>query len=318
MNDYGFTSAFASHLNEYLAFKKNMGCYGQSRICYLKRFDSYSVAHDCTVFDRGTVEGWVRSQLERSSRYRSWMSYIRDFGRWLRAHGDENAYVLPGQWKAPFVRACPHLFSSHEVERFFVAAAHLKARSPWQWQAVAFFTLLHSCGIRTGEARALLVDQVDLDGAHLEIHWSKGNRSRRLPLTDQVVEILAACEQRSREEFGPSRRTFFISAAGSKLTGSSVGIVFNRIWEQAGLPRPSQDSQPRPYGFRHHFAYANIERWMAQDKDVTALLPYLTRYLGHATFESTYYYIHTSPDFMSAYAHLTQRSATMLPPVGFE
>ncbi len=34
------------------------------------------------------------------------------------------------------------------------------------------------------------------------------------------------------------------------------------------------------------------------------MLPYLSRYMGHASFDSTYYYIHTSPDFMDAYAKI--------------
>jgi hypothetical protein len=34
--------------------------------------------------------------------------------------------------------------------------------------------------------------------------------------------------------------------------------MFNRIWDRAGLPRPLGGQQPRPYDFRHHFAYANI------------------------------------------------------------
>jgi hypothetical protein len=49
------------------------------------------------------------------------------------------------------------------------------------------------------------------------------------------------------------------------------------------------------------------------------MLPYLSRYMGHASFDSTYYYIHTSPDFMDAYDGITQRQArTLLPEVGFE
>ena len=44
---------------------------------------------------------------------------------------------------------------------------------------------------------------------------------------------------------------------------------------------------------RHHFAYANIERWMTQGRDVTAMLPYLARYMGHAGFESTFYYVNS-------------------------
>ena len=57
---------------------------------------------------------------------------------------------------------------------------------------------------------------------------------------------------------------------------------------------------------------------MAQGRDVTAMLPYLARYMGHASIESSYYYIHTSPDFMHAYAAITAASQSLLPEVGFE
>lgn len=315
--EHGFGSAFAPHLEAYLVFKEAMGCYGASRVWYLKRFDAYCRQHERTTFDRDTVEGWVLDQLQRSGRYRSWMSYIRDFGRWLQAHQDHDAYVLSDQWKAGFVPAHPYLLSNQEVEAFFTAAGHLHAQSPWRWQAVAFFTLIHSCGIRTGEARGLRPEQVDLHQRHLDIIWAKGNRSRRLPVTQQVVDVLADCDQASRRRFGP-RATFFVSAAGTPVTAAAVGVIFNRIWDQAGLPRPAHGTRPRPYDFRHHFAYANIERWMAQGSDVAALLPYLSRYMGHATFESTYYYVHTSPDFMAGYASIADSSACVLPEVGQE
>lgn len=317
MNARGFTSAFATQLDDYLTFKEKMGFYGKSRIWYLKQFDAYCAERDLTVFDLDTVEGWVRAQLQRSGRYRSWMSYIRDFGRWLHTHANSDAYVLSGRWKAPFVRAQPYLLTGDEIERFFTAAARVHAQSPWRWQATAFFTLMHSCGMRTGEARALLVEDVDLDDGHIDVVSSKGNRSRRLPVTDDVTGVLTACDQISRDRF-TSRRTFFVSAAGGPVTAATVGVMFNRIWDQAGLPRPVGGRRPRPYDFRHHFAYANIERWAADGKDVTAMLPYLSRYMGHATFESTYYYIHTSPDFMDAYAQVTLESESLLPEVGFE
>ena len=317
MSIHGFTSAFAPELDRYLVFKQSMGCYGASRIWYLRRFDAYCTQHDRRVFDRDTVEGWVTEQLDRSGAYRSWMSYVRDFGRWLQAQGHTDAYVLSADWQAPFVPARPYLLTADEIEQFFAAAGRLHAHSPWRWQSTAFFTLMHSCGLRTGEVRALLTEQVDLDGGHVDIIWSKGNRSRRLPVTDQVVEVLTACHQASSRLFG-ARRTFFVSATGQPVTAASVGVVFNRIWDQAGLPRPADGSRARPYDFRHHFAYANIERWMAQGCDVTAMLPYLSRYMGHATFESTFYYVHTSPDFMNAYADLAAAGQSLLPEVGFE
>jgi integrase len=319
MSAHGFTSAFAPELDAYLAFKEKMGFYGSSRVWYLKRFDAYCAAHARTVFDRDTVEGWVTEQLAASGHYRSWMSYVRDLGRWLGVHGNPDAYVLSNRWKAPAFRAQPYLLRTSEIERFFSAAAQLQAQSPWQWQAVPFFTLMHSCGLRTGEVRRLSPDRVDLREGHVDVLCSKGDRSRRLPLTDDVIGVLAACEQTSRQHFGMSRTRFFVSGAGHPVTAATVGQIFNRIWDQAALARLKDGRQPRPYDFRHHFAYANIERWMAGGKDVTAMLPYLARYMGHATIESTYYYIHTSPDFMDSYADIADNKAlSVLPEVGFE
>ncbi len=191
---------------------------------------------------------------------------------------------------------------------FFTAAAALEVASPWRWQATGFFTLMHSCGMRTGEVRALKTYQVDLDDGHIDVVWSKGNRSRRLPLTDAVVEAFEACDRRSSARFA-AREASFVSALGTAVTPTAVGVTFGRIWDQAGLARPVGGRQPRPYDFRHHFAYSNIPLcWMSNGTDVAAMLPYLSRYMGHATFESTYYYVHTSPDFMSSYAELTRRS----------
>ncbi len=50
---------------------------------------------------------------------------------------------------------------------------------------------------------------------------------------------------------------------------------------------------------------------------MNAMLPYLSRYMGHASFDSTYYYIHTSPDFLDAYDGITRASQDLLPEVGF-
>ncbi|EYT48104.1 integrase [Dietzia sp. UCD-THP] len=317
MSAVRFTSAFAAPLEQYLEFKSQMGFYGQSRIVYLRRFDSYATRHDLRVFDRAAIEGWVTEELARSSVHRSWMSYIRDFGRWLALHVDPDAYVLSDQWKAPFIRTQPYLLAQEEIDRFFTAAAGICAQSPWAWQAGAFFTLMHSCGLRTGEVRALAVSQVDLAGGRLDIVGSKGRRSRRLPITDEVTAVLTECDQQSRTRF-PHRENFFVSAAGTPVAPASVGVIFHRIWDAAGLPAPEHGKRARPYDFRHHFAYANLERWMAGGTDVTAMLPYLARYMGHATFDSTYYYVHTSPDFMNSYADIAQEGQSLLPEVGFE
>jgi integrase len=222
MNGYGFTSALAPQLDAYLTFKQKMGCYGKSRIWYLKRFDAYCTAHDRAGFDRDTVEGWVSEQLARSSRYRSWMSYIRDVGRWLQAHGHADAYVLSDRWKAQVVPAHPYLLSRREIEAFFAAAARLDAHCPWRWQAVAFFTLMHCCGLRTGETRLLRPEHVHLRDQNLDVVSAKG-RSRRLPLSSRSPRSWPA-------------------ATGYRPHGSA------RRGARSSSPRPATRSPPRPSG----------------------------------------------------------------------
>jgi integrase len=313
-----FTSVFAPQLDAYLAFKEQMGFYGASRVWYLKQFDAYCTAHERTEFDRDTVEGWVSERLASCGRYRSWMSYIRDVGRWLQAHGQRDAYVLSDRWKAQRLAAHPYLLTTEEIEAFFTAAAELKAASAWRWQAVAFFALMHCCGLRTGETRLLRPEHVHLRDRTLDVVDSKGNRSRRLPLSADVTNVLARCDRDTRARFGPSRGTFFVSRTGNETAGATVDVIFQRIWDQAGLPQTTGTQRPTPYAFRHHFAYANVERWMVQGKDVMAMLPYLARYMGHASIESTFYYIHTSPQFLRTYEGLTAAGQSLLPEVGFD
>lgn len=70
---------------------------------------------------------------------------------------------------------------------------------------------------------------------------------------------------------------------------------------------------PRPYDFRHRFAFANIERWTRDGVDVMAMLPYLAAYMGHAGIDSTLYYVHASPDFMDGYADLVADAERVVP-----
>ena len=73
--------------------------------------------------------------------------------------------------------------------------------------------------------------------------------------------------------------------------------------------------KPRAYDFRHHFACANIMKWSDEGKDIHAMLPYLMRYMGHTTLDSTYYYIHLIPDFFPKYAKLTASTEELIPEV---
>ncbi len=91
------------------------------------------------------------------------------------------------------------------------------------------------------------------------------------------------------------------------------GVVFCRVWTQAGLAWPKAGKRPRPYDFRHRLAFANIERWARDGMDVIAMLPYLAAYMGHAGIGSTPYYVHAGPDFMDGYADIVADAERVVP-----
>lgn len=320
MSDKKMTSAFAERIEGYLRFKKDSGRTGGSREWYMCDFDRYCAENGLTAFDRETVEGWVKSrEADHPSEYRSWISYIRDLGRYLQMMGDPDAYVLSDSFRSKTVPPDPYLFTEEELDAFFETAAALRWSGSWQWTAGSFFGLMHSCGLRTCEARRLRPCDVDLVSRRIDIVWSKGHRSRRLAISDEVASMLEECDFLTSAEHGAERPTFFANAAGRPISPCSVGNSFGRIWDAADLPPRWRDKRPRPYDLRHHFAYANVERWAAEGLDVNAMAPYLAEYMGHSSFDTTFYYIHTSPSFMADYAGIVRETdARILPEVGFD
>lgn len=319
MREYAYASALAPDIRAYVAFKASVGVTGNSMRWHLYDFDRWCASKGLSELSREAVEGYVLDRLARTDPAQTtWASYLREFGRWMRANGNPDAYVLSDDFKTTAARKVPYLLSGDEVDAFFDAAARLDVRSPMRWEARCLFGLMHSCGLRTCEARRLRTEDIDLGGMHIDIMRSKGHRSRRLAITGEVASMLERCGSLTDAAVGAERPAFFATGTGNAVGAAAVGIAFRRIWLDAGLPGSKGGKRPRPYDLRHRFAYANIERWQREGRDVMAMLPYLARYMGHSSYESTYYYVHTSPDFMASYADVVAPRDSLLPEVGFD
>jgi len=313
-----FASGLGVHIARFINLKHAAGVTFRDGEYYLRSFDRYCACNDINTLTRSAVEGWIcGSEGIATSRNSNWVSALRVFGKYLQAGIDTDAYVLPDGFSRRAFRPMPYLFSENEVGRFFEAAATFACRSPWRWEAKAFFGLMAACGLRTCEARRLKCADVDLVSRSLDIVWSKGPRSRRLYIDDDVTRMLDICDRRNDLTF-PGRDYFFVTGQGNQIPESVPGTVFGQVWDAAGLDRPVGGRQPRPYDFRHRFAFANIERWTAAGEDVMAKIPFLMRYMGHSSLESTLYYLHISPDFMGGYAAQVADTDRVIPEVGFD
>jgi integrase len=316
---YIFKSAFAGEINAFLNHKRELGWKYNSGAQTLSELDRYCVTRDYAgEFSRELVEAWIiDKETLRPSPYRHYLSSIREFGRFLKSSGHPDAYIVSDRFTSRNIRPTPYFLSEKEIDLFFTVCENASSNRRGRSLVMsAFFMLMYCSGLRTVEARTLLLVHTHLEQGHIDIIGSKRHRDRRIFLNEDALLYFIRYDKRISEVF-PDRLYFFPSSQDTCLSSSTVGTNFNTVWDVAELRRPLV-KQPRPYDFRHHFAFVNINRWTSAGKNVNAMLPYLMRYMGHSSLESTYYYIHLVPDFFVAYARLTESLEDIIPEVADE
>ena len=316
MNQY--ISNLKPLIEDFLEFKNALGIKYVTGAYYLRQLDWYNYENgNFPIPKRDVVEGWASKQAEKSiTGDRSWISSIREFGRYLSSLGYEYAYILDDRYTIQKYHAEVYLMSKNEIKLFFeecdkYVLRHKSNGRPYILPAL--YRFLYCCGVRCREARNLKCEDVHLKHGYVDIIQSKAYRDRRLFLSYELIEYLKKYDKTVSECFS-EREYFFPGGAGGICSSTAVSANFRNIWLSAGLKRDGK-VKPRSYDFRHHFACANIMKWSNEGKDIHAMLPYLMRYMGHTTLDSTYYYIHLIPDFFPKYKELTASTEVLIPEV---
>jgi len=313
-----FVSNLGPAMQKFLEFKHALGIKYKSGEVYLHELDRYNLIHGNHVnLIKSVADGWALEHAAKSTTEdRSWVSPIREFGRYLINTSDTDAYVLDEKFIIKRYHAEVHLMTEEEIQRFFEECDRYVLRVDYPGRAYIFpalFRFMYCCGVRSIEARQLRCSEACLDKGYVDILWAKAHRDRRLFLSDELIQYLQKYEARIQVVF-PGREYFFPGGHGGMCSANALAVNFRNIWKSAGLNYDGK-VKPRAYDFRHHFACSNIMRWSSEGKDVHAMLPYLMRYMGHSSLESTYYYIHLIPDYFPKYRDLTSSTENLIPEV---
>ena len=176
----------------------------------------------------------------------------------------------------------------------------------------------YCCGLRPAEARLLRNENVDLVRGVLYIEESKGHKDRTVVVADDLLQLMRRYAEKVAAIY-PDCPFFFPRYDGMGAYSKVWAVeTFWRCFQMGGLTQ-FDGPRPRVYDFRHTFATECICRWMREGKDVDAMLPFLSAYMGHARFEDTAYYIHMVPDFYQRTGKLDVSAyETLLPEVYHE
>jgi integrase/recombinase XerD len=171
----------------------------------------------------------------------------------------------------------PEVLAPEEAERILESPP---AEEPTGSRDRAILELLYDCGLRVSELIGLDTDRVNLEQLQVRV-IGKGNRERRVPMTEEARERLHRYMSGPRQTWTNGRPSpaVFVNVRGRRLRRESVWRVVRRWTEAAGVHR-----RVTPHTFRHSFATHLLEGG-ADLRVVQALL-------GHASISTTQLYTH--------------------------
>lgn len=301
-------SDLAEGLERYLALRRSLGYKleraGQVLSDFVVELDNAGISHISTE----AALSWAIDTTNPESSWRAQrLSLVRGFARYL--HTVDARHEVPPTGLVPRRRGrpLPYLFSAADIEALMGAAARL--RSPFQAQTMqTLIGLLAVTGLRVGEAIRLNRTDIDFEAGVITVRDSKGNKSRHVPISPSTRDALLSylidwgC-------YFPDAQAALTTTTGTRLRSSNLGTLFAEVVSLAGLDAKPQGALPRLRGLRHSFAVSALVGFYDSGRDVAAMLPVLSAYMGHVSPASTYWYLSASPELLAAAA---RRAATNL------
>ena len=305
----------------FLVYKRSIGYTYTTQEFYLMNYVVYAerTFPDVCIPDKEAISGYLGTLLDSAGSLHNATAVLREFGKYLVRQGCVAAYVIPAKSNPSIDSEPPYFFTADEIRIFFEACDAVEPHPNYPGREnvlPTLFRLMYCCGLRCKEARTLLCENTHLDDCFLDVMQSKGPKSRRIYFSSELSLRLKDYDATISKLF-PIRKYFFPHKDNTCYGKGYISVNFRQIWTKA-FPDFVLTTRPRAFDFRHHFVWANLNRWASEGLDVNAMLPYLARYMGHQNIRSTLYYFRFVPDFFPVFADMARSSESILPEVPCE
>lgn len=220
------------------------------------------------------------------------------FDFWL-ARREIDALPMPVKRKIsqqPFVR---HVYARSEI-RVLLKSARISQKATRSnidsTTLRTFLIFLYATGALAGEALRLLIDDVDLKKGTVTIRGNRFNRSRTIPVSRDLMQVLRK-HMLSRRRQGAQDHHLFLGKKETGINASNLVQTFQRLRRISGIRRHDDANfQPRMYDLRHTFAVHRIAGWIKHGADLNRMLPALAAYMGLTDLRSIERYLSLTPE----------------------
>jgi len=303
--------------DDFIVYKKSIGYVYEMQRNLLNGYVNYAekVNPDIIYPEKYVTDKYLGSLSGAQGTLYGMISTLREFSNYLFIHGYEKVYVIPPKTARLPTPEPPYFFTEDEISAFFEVLDKVEPHVSFKGREIVLpviFRLLYCCGLRCKEARILECENVHSDELYIDVRQSKGPKSRRIFISQELAEYLNEYNARISLLF-PDRKYYFPhreSCYGSGMISNN----FKRFWKKA-YPDFKITTRPRAYDFRHHLVWANLNRWAAEGLDINVMIVYLMRYMGHQNISETLYYFHFVPEFFPTFREMSKSLEDILPGV---
>ena len=320
LEEYVFTSCFLNDIQGLIEQKKQSGYIYDSAKYILIQYDKFCIENhvDRSIITKELSDAWQSYHAdEAKSRRASRMSVLWQLAQYMKSQGNE--CYIPSKFSAKSYRV-PYVMNEREIKELFtVADDYVPKVNADRFNILAeeykvLFRFIYCCGLRVSEARKLKLEDIDFERKTALILRSKGDKDRLIYIADDVCKMCLDMLDLLHDKYHfYSEYLFPSSDPNTPLQVASINKKFQEFWKKTS--GASDYKYPTVHSLRYSFVVTRMNLWMEKGENLTAMMPYLSKYLGHESVENTYYYYHQIESAFKIVRQKDQLSDRIIPEV---
>jgi integrase len=196
----------------------------------------------------------------------------------------------------------PFIFDPAQARQLLEAAGALPDRSRAPHRGATYrtiFALCYGLGLRSGEACALRVGDIDRRRELLVVKGGKFGKSRLVPHGPRIGELIdQQLDRRAQGGRLDDDAPLFTFNGRASISRQAASATFTQLARELGFTASAGVAAPRLHSLRHSFAVGCLLRWYRQDLDPAARLHQLSTFMGHVDPVSTAVYLTITPTLL--------------------
>jgi len=265
--------------------------------------DDFASIFGCpeNVLTKELVLAWAKKRPhEKNATQIKRVNAVKCLAEFMKERGYE-AYIYPYSHSTDPIPYMPYIFTESEMGKLLILADNYQSTpvSPHLSLTVPLvFRILYGCGLRISEVLNLRVNDTDVCRKIFMISGGKFGKSRAVPM---AASLAIRCSD-YLQLVDSDRRTcggdgFLIqNPRGGRYSECTVYTWFRTLLMRAGIPHGGKGKGPRLHDIRHSYAVHCLKRWVNESRNIHALLPMLSAYMGHCDLRGTQIYLRLTPD----------------------